>query len=151
MTTTIKAFEDDIMNDHRTAGIAIFVFELDKYKDFIDEIPLDNIPTVDVKVQRLPKPLHRITKFLACIDNEGEHFIQTVDAMRAEVFAVLDAFRKVGARSVAMSSIKVNEIPDKSSRPEAYQRQYVEEYVASHPDAFDTICLVDLHGGFNHC
>ena len=151
MATTIKAFEDDIMNDHRTAGIAIFVFELDKYKDFIDEIPLDNIPTVDVKVQRLPKPLHGITKFLACIDNEGEHFIQNVDAMRAEVFAMLDAFKEKKVRSVAMSGIKIKEIPDQTSRPEAYQRQFVEEYIAAHPDAFDTICLVDLHGGFNRC
>ena len=150
MATTIRAFEDEIMNDHRTEGIAIFVFELAKYRTFIDKIPLDNIPTADVKVQRLQKPLHGITKYLACIDNEGERFIQNVDAMRAAVFATLDAFRKIGARSIAMSGIKVKEIPNQTSRPEAYQRQYVEEYVAAHPDAFDTICLVDLHGGFNH-
>lgn len=151
MATTIKAFEDEIMNDHRTEGIAIFVFELAKYRNFIDKIPLDNIPTADVKVQRLQKPLHGTTRYLACINNERDHSIQNVDAMRAQVFAVLDAFREKKVRSVAMSGIKVNEIPDQTSRPEVYQRQYVEEYIVANPDAFDTICLVDLHGGFNHC
>ena len=65
--------------------------------------------------------------------------------MRELVFATLDAFRGLGVRTVSMNGIKY--YPD-ISNSRKYQRQYVEEYVARNPDAFETIRLVDLNGVF---
>ena len=58
---------------------------------------------------------------------------------------------KGGVKSVAMNGIRCDDRPDPNVRPEAYQKRFVEEYVAAHPDAFDAIYLVDLRGGFNRC
>ena len=58
---------------------------------------------------------------------------------------------KAGAKTVAMNGIRCDSRPDMNIRPEAYQKRFVEEYVAGHPDAFDTVYLVDLRGGFNQC
>lgn len=147
MSTTIKTITGSILNDSIAEGIAVFVQEEGKYRPHFQEAGWKFLPTPNASLQPLNKG---IAKYLICLDNERVHGVESVDAMRTQVYTTLDAFAKAGVKTVAMNGIKVNEIPDKTTRPEAYQRQYVEEYVASHPDAFDTICLVDLHGGFNH-
>ena len=86
-----------------------------------------------------------IENSLACIDLEGERIIKSLDELHELVFATLDAFRGLGVKTVSMNGIKY--YPD-ISNSRKYQRQYVEEYVAQNPDAFDTIRLVDLRGGF---
>ena len=148
MSTTIKTITGSILNDSIAEGIAVFVQEEGKYRPHFQEAGWKFLPTQNATLQPLNKG---IAKYLICLDNERVHGVESVDAMRTQVYTTLDAFAKAGVKTVAMNGIKVNEIPDKTSRPEVYQRQFVEEYVAAHPDAFDTICLVDKCGGLNHC
>ncbi|MBO4632590.1 MAG: hypothetical protein J5858_11765, partial [Lentisphaeria bacterium] len=128
MSATIRTITGSILDDNIAEGIAVFVQEEGKYRPRFQEAGWDFFPTQEVKIQPLNKG---IAKYLICLDNERVHGVESIDAMRAQVYATLDAFAKAGVKTVAMNGIKVNEIPDKTSRPEAYQRQYVEEYVAA--------------------
>lgn len=148
MSTTIKTITGSILDDNIAEGIAVFVQEEGKYKPHFQKAGWRFLPTPDVRMQPLNKG---IAKYLICLDNERVHGVESVDDMRAQVVATLDAFAKESVKTIAMNGIRCDDRPDPNIRPEAYQRQYVEEYVAAHPDAFDTICLVDLHGGFKHC
>lgn len=68
--------------------------------------------------------------------------------MREQVKDTLAAFGALGAKTVTMNGIRSRTLPDKTTRPEQYQRQFVEEYVEQHPCVFETIWLVDKRGGF---
>ena len=146
MPTIIKCIRGSI-EKNLSEGNAIFVFELAKYRNALHAIHFNGRPTTKIVVQQLSES-HDSNRYLICLDNEYSHSIKTIKEMRKQVFAVLDAFLERGIRTVSMSGIKVNEFPDKRSRPEAYQRQFVEEYIAKYPDAFDSISLVDKYGGF---
>ena len=96
------------------------------------------------------EPAGGIVRLFVYVDN-SEKIVSSVDDMRRQVNDTLDAFARGGVRTVAMNGIRCDDRPDPDVRPEAYQKQFVEEYVAAHPDAFEAIYLVDLRGGFNRC
>ena len=135
------------MDCNLAEGIAVFVQEKAKYEPRFEEAGWRFLPTPDVRMQPLNKG---IAKYLICLDNEREHGVGSVDAMRTQVYATLDAFAKEGVKTVAMNAIHCNALPNPNVRPESYQNGFVEEYVAAHPDAFNTICLVDKRGGFKN-
>ena len=85
---------------------------------------------------------------LICIDNAIRK-INNVDDMKKQVWEVLDTFASQKIRTVAMNGIRCDKRPDLRVRPEKYQRQFVEEYLSTHPDVFDWIILVDARGGFD--
>ena len=145
MSTTIKCIRGKI-EDNLSEGIAIFVSELAKYQDALWAVGFKGAPTPNIDIRRTS--FSGVERYLACIDNEHERSIKTVNDMRKQLFATLDAFREWGIKTVSLNGIKVREFTDENSRPEEYQRQYVEEYIAQYPDAFDTVCLVDKYGGF---
>ena len=146
MSTTIKTITGSILNDSIAEGIAVFVQEEGKYKPHFQKAGWRFLPTPDVRIQPLNKG---IAKYLICLDNERVHGVESVDAMRTQVYTTLDAFAKAGVKTVAMNGIRCDDLPDRNIRPEAYQMRFVEEYIAGHPDAFDIVYLVDLRGGFN--
>ena len=145
MPTTIKCIRGPI-EENLSEGNAIFVFEFPKYQNALRAVGFKGAPTPNIDIRRTS--LSGVERYLACIDNEHERSIKTVNDMRKQLFATLDAFRERGIKTVSLNGIKVREFTDENSRPEEYQRQYVEEYIAQYPDAFDTICLVDKYGGF---
>ena len=147
MSTTINAIKGSIMDCNLAEGIAVFVQEKAKHEPRFEEAGWKFLPTPNASLQHLNKG---IAKYLICFDNDRDNGVKSIDDMRAQVVATLDAFAKESVKTIAMNGIRCDDRPDPNIRPEAYQRQYVEEYVAAHPDAFDTICLVDLHGGFKH-
>jgi hypothetical protein len=146
MPTTIQCIRGKI-EENLSIGNVFFISELAKYKNALQTIGFEGIPTSKAIVQQLPAT-HGDNRYLVCIDNDHKLSVKTINVMRKQVFAALDAFREQGIRTVSMNGIKAREIPDRRCRPEAYQRQFVEEYIAKNPDAFDTISLVDKHGGF---
>ena len=145
MPTTIKCIRG-LIEENLSEGNAIFVFELPKYQDALRAVGFKGTPTPNIDIRR--SSISGVDRFLVCIDNECERSIETVDDMRKQLFATLDAFRERGIKTVSMNGIKVRKFMDENSRPEEYQRQYVEKYIAQYPDAFDTVCLVDKYGGF---
>lgn len=145
MSTTINTITGSILDDNIAEGIAVFVQEDGKYRPRFREAGWDFSPTPDVRIQPLNKG---IAKYLICLDNEHEHRVGSIDAMRAQVYATLDAFREAGVRTVAMNGIYIDSYPEKNIRPEAYQRRHVEDYLAEHPNVFKSVSLVDLRGGF---
>lgn len=147
MPTTINAIKGSIMDCNLAEGIAVFVQEKAKYEPRFEKAGWRFLPTPNASLQPLNKG---IAKYLICVDNDRDHGVKSVEDMRAQVVATLDAFAKAGVKTISMNGIRCDDRSDPNIRPEAYQRQFVEEYVAAHPDAFDTICLVDKHGGFNH-
>jgi hypothetical protein len=86
-------------------------------------------------------------KFLCLVDN-NERKINSIDDMRSQIEEVLNAFAGKGVKSIAMNGIRCDN-RDQTIRPEKYQRQFVEEYLAKHPGVFEKIILVDARGGFD--
>ena len=153
--TLIYPVRESVLNRDLAEGIAIFVppgmvgIRLES-EVFLSMFGITEFRTREMVVRTANAPGDGTVRCLVYVDNQ-EREIRSVDDMRAQVFATLDAFAKAGAKTVAMNGIRCDSRPDMNIRPEAYQKRFVEEYVAEHPDAFDVIYLVDLRGGFNRC
>jgi hypothetical protein len=143
MPTTIKCIRG-LIEENLSEGNAIFVSELVKYRDALRAVGFNGSP-LPVERKEDGSLVMPVENSLACIDLEGERVIKRLDELHELVFATLNAFRDLGVKTFSMNGIKY--YPD-ISNSRKYQRQFVEEYVAAHPDAFDTICLVDKYGEF---
>ena len=153
MPTTIKCLKESILNYDLADGIAIFLapgtgFRVD-CQSFVRSFGVRDLEPQEMVVCSVP-PTRGIARHLVYVDNENKR-INSIEDMRELVIATLDKFAALGAKTVAMNGIRCDDRPDPTIRPETYQKRFVEEYVAAHPDAFEAICLVDLRGGFNRC
>ena len=154
--TLICPIRGSILNRDLAEGIAVFVppgmvgIRLES-EAFLSMFGITEFRTreIVVRVLDVPEAGDGAVRCFVYVDNQ-ERGIRSVDDMRAQVFAVLDAFAKAGVKTIAMNGIRCDSRPDMNIRPEAYQMRFVEEYVAGHPDAFDIVYLVDLRGGFNN-
>jgi hypothetical protein len=144
MPTTIKCIRG-LIEKNLSEGNAFFVFELAKYRDALRAVGFNGSP-LPVERKEDGSLVVPVENSLACIDLEGERIIRSLDELHELVFATLNAFRNLRVKTVSMNGIKY--YPD-ISNSRRYQRQYVEEYIAQNPDAFNTICLVDKYGEFN--
>lgn len=151
--TTIRNVTGTIFDASRAEGVAVFIpmglvgIRLEA-EPFVSEFGVTDLRPREMVVRSLPEPHSGIARHLVYFDNL-EKEVNTVEDMRRQVNDTLDAFAKLGAKTVAMNGIRSRTLPDKASRPEAYQRRFVDEYVGKHPGVFDTIWLVDKRGGFN--
>lgn len=155
--TLIYPIRGSILNSDLAEGIAVFVppgmvgIRLES-ESFLSMFGITEFRTREIVVRDLSAAEARdgAVRCIVYIDNL-EREIKSVDDMRAQVVATLDTFAKAGVKTVAMNGIRCDDRPDMTIRPEAYQKRFVEEYVAGHPDAFEAVYLVDLRGGFNRC
>ena len=153
--TVIYPIRGSILNGDLAEGIAVFIppgmagIRLES-ESFLSMFGITEFRTREIVVRVLDaaETGNGAVRCFVYVDNQ-ERGIRSVDDMRAQVFAALDAFAKAGVKTVAMNGIRCDSRPDMTIRPEAYQKRFVEEYVAGHPDAFERIYLVDLRGGFN--
>ena len=150
MPTTIKCLKESILNYDLAEGIAIFLapgtgLRVD-CQSFVRSFGVKDLNPQEMVVCSVP-PTRGIARSLVYVDN-GNKRINSIEDMQGQVIATLDKFAELGARTVAMNGIRCNDLPDQNIRPEAYQRLFVEEFVADHPDTFDVINLVDLRSGF---
>ena len=154
--TLIYPIRGSVLNGDLAEGIAVFIppgmvgIRLES-ESFLSMFGITEFRTKEILVRVLDaaKAEDGAVRCIVYIDNQ-EREVHSVDDMRMQVFAVLDAFAKAGVKTVAMNGIRCDNRPDMNIRPEAYQKRFVEEYIAEHPDAFDTVYLVDLRGGFNN-
>ena len=154
--TLIQPIKGSVLNSDLAEGIAVFVppgmvgIRLES-ESFLSMFGITEFRTREIVVRVLDaaEAGDGVVRCFIYVDNQ-EREIKSVDDMRAQVFAVLDAFAKAGVKTIAMNGIRCDSRPDMNVRPEAYQMRFVEEYISGHPDAFDTVYLVDLRGGFNN-
>lgn len=155
--TLIYPIRGSILNSDLAEGIAVFVppgmvgIRLES-ESFLSMFGITEFRTMEMVVRVLDtaEAGAGAVRCFVYVDNQ-EREIRSVDDMRTQVFAVLDAFAKAGVKTIAMNGIRCDDRPDMTIHPEAYQKRFVEEYVAGHPDAFEAVYLVDLRGGFNRC
>jgi hypothetical protein len=147
MPTTIQCIRG-LIEENLSEGTAIFVFEYGKFTFALQAVGFLGDPTPNMDIRKMS--IRGVERYLVCLDNE-QHPVNSVDAMRQQIYDTLDAFRERGVRTVSMNAIKIPNFPDNGERQEAYQKRFVKEYVADNPDAFDTIRLVDKRDGFNLC
>ena len=153
--TLIQPIKGSVLNSDLAEGIAVFVppgmvgIRLES-ESFLSMFGMTEFGRPEMVVFAPAAPVDGIVKLFVYIDN-SEKPVSSVDDMRKQVNDTLDAFAKGGVRTVSMNGIRCDNRPDENIRPEAYQKQFVEEYVAAHPDTFEAIYLVDLRGGFNRC
>ena len=154
--TLIQPIKGSVLNGDLAEGIAVFVpqglvgirLESESFLSMYGMTDFEQ-PEMVVYTPAAAAPTG-VVRLFVYVDN-SEKIISSVEDMRRQVNDTLDAFAKGGVKSVAMNGIRCDDRPDPNVRPETYQKRFVEEYVAAHPDAFDTIYLVDLRGGFNRC
>ena len=150
--TMIQTEKGTIFDAGRAEGVAVFIppgligMRMEA-ESFVRLFGVSDLRPKGRVVCSMPEPVRGITEHLVFFDNL-EREIDTVEDMRRQVNDTLDAFANLGAKTVAMNGIRCRTLPDGASRPEACQRQFVEEYVGTHPGVFDTIWLVDKYGGF---
>ena len=151
MSTEIIAWEGSLLNAEIAEGIAIFL------PVGLTEIRPDGEKFFTRASGKMPsgarsdapaKPGTGLLKHLILIDNQIRE-ITGIEDMRSQIIEVLDTFAELKLKSAAMNGIRCGNLPDRTARPEQYQRQFVEEYLAAHPDAFEKIVLADARGGFN--
>ena len=155
--TLIYPIRGSILNSDLAEGIAVFVppgmvgIRLES-ESFLSMFGITEFRTREILVRVLDaaEAGDGSVRCFVYVDNQ-EREIKSVNDMRSQVFATLDAFAKAGVKTVAMNGIRCDSRPDMEIRPEAYQKCFVEEYIAGHPDMFDAVYLVDLRGGFNRC
>lgn len=153
--TLIQSIRGSVLNADLAEGIAVFVppglvgIRLES-ESFLSTFGMTEFERPEMIVHKPAQPVDGIVRFFVYIDN-SEKRISSVDDMRRQVNDTLDAFARSGVKTVAMNRIRCDDRPDQSIRPEAYQKQFVKEYIEAHPDAFEMIYLVDLRGGFNRC
>ena len=150
--TTIHAVKGTIFDTGRAEGVAVFIPAglvgiRSEAEDFVRSFGVTDLRPKEMVVCSLSEPVGGIARHLVFFDNLKKE-IGTVEDMRRQIDDTLDAFAALGARTVAMNGIRSYTPPDRTSRPESYQRQFVEEYVETHPGVFETIWLVDKRGGF---
>ena len=151
--TMIQTVKGSIFDADRAEGIAVFIpmglvgIRMEA-EAFAGRFGVRDCRPKDMVVCSLPEPCCGIARHLVLFDNLEKEII-TVEDMRRQINDTLDAFAKFGAKTVAMNGIRSRTLPDRGARPEQYQRQYVEEYLESHPGVFETVYLVDLRGGFD--
>ena len=153
--TLIQPIKGSVLNSDLAEGIAVFVppgmagIRIES-ESFLSMFGMTEFGRPEMVVHVPTAPVDGIVRLFVYVDN-SEKMISFVEDMRKQVFDTLDAFAKAGIKTIAMNGIRCDDRPDPNVRPEAYQKQFVEEYVAAHPDAFEAIYLVDLRGGFNRC
>ena len=153
--TLIQPIKGSVLNSDLAEGIAVFVppgmvgIRLES-ESFLSMFGMTEFGQPEMVVYAPAAPGEGIVRLFVYVDN-SEKVISSVDDMRRQVNDTLDAFAKGGVKTVAMNGIRCDDRPDPNVRPEAYQKQFVEEYIAAHPDAFEAVYLVDLRGGFNRC
>jgi hypothetical protein len=153
--TSVYPVRGSVLNRDLAEGIAVFVppgmvgIRLES-EAFLSMFGITEFRTREIVVRVLDaaEAGDSVVRCFVYVDNQ-EREIRSVDDMRTQVFATLDAFANAGLKTVAMNGIRCDDLPDRNIRPEAYQMRFVEEYIAGHPDAFDIVYLVDLRGGFN--
>ena len=160
--TMIRTVTGSIFDTSRSEGIAVFIpmglvgirLEAEEFlRRFTRYTPSDsdarNPIAKELVVYSRPE-LSRLgnARHLVVFDNLVREIL-TVEDMREQVNETLDIFAGLGAKTVAMNGIRSRTLPDKTTRPEQYQRQFVEEYLENHPFAFETVWLVDKRGGFD--
>ena len=151
--TLIQTVKGTIFDADRAEGVAVFIpaglagirWEADQ---FVRAFGVTDLRPKGMVVCSLPEPVRGIARHLVFFDNQKKT-VDTVEDMRRQINDTLDAFANLGAKTVAMNGIRSRTLPDESVRQETCQRQFVEEYVAKHPDVFETIWLVDKRGGFD--
>ena len=159
--TMIRTVTGSIFDTSRSEGIAVFIpmglvgirLEAEEFvRRFTRYTHCDsdarNSITKELVVYSLPESSRPGARHLVVFDNLVREIL-TVENMREQVNETLSIFAGLGAKTVAMNGIRSRTLPDKTTCPEQYQRQFVEEYVENHPLAFETIWLVDKRGGFN--
>ena len=153
--TLIQPIKGSVLNSDLAEGIAVFVppgmvgIRLES-ESFLSMFGMTTFGRSEMVVFAPDAPVEGIVRLFVYIDN-SEKRISSIEDMRRQVYDTLDVFAEKGSKSVAMNGIRCDDRPDQNIRPEAYQKKFVEEYVAAHPDAFEAIYLVDLRGGFNRC
>ena len=93
------------------------------------------------------KPGNGTLRHILYVDTTDNR-ISGVEDMKALAFKILKTFARLSVRTVAMNGIRCDNRPDMGIRPEVYQKQFIEQYLAENPGTFDKIVLVDLRGGF---
>ena len=159
--TMIQTAKGSIFDTDRAEGIAVFIpmglvgirLEAEEFlRRFTRYTSYDcdarNSITKELVVYSLPESSRPGARHLVVFDNLVKE-IRTVEDMREQVNETLGIFAGLGAKTVAMNGIRSRTLPDKTTRPEQYQRQFVEEYLENHPFAFETVWLVDKRGGFD--
>ena len=160
--TMIRTVTGSIFDTGRSEGIAVFIpmglvgirLETEEFvRRFTRYTPCDSDARNRIKKELVVYSIPESSRLgsarhLVIFDNLVRE-IQTVEDMREQVNETLSIFAGLGAKTVAMNGIRSRTLPDKTTRPEQYQRQFVEEYLENHPFAFETIWLVDKRGGFD--
>lgn len=148
----IKPKTGNLLNFSNKEGIAVFIpsglTELNDNARKFYEKKCGQRPAGAFNFTQAIDRRFRTDKFLCLVDN-NEQKINSIDDMRSQIEEVLNAFKDRRIRTVAMNGIRCNNLPDPNIRPEQYQRQFVEEYLAKHPGVFEKIILVDARGGFD--
>ena len=153
--TLIQPIKGSVLNGDLAEGIAVFVppgmvgIRLES-ESFLSMFGMTDFGRPEMVVFAPDVPVEGIVRLFVYVDN-SEKRISSIEDMRRQVYDTLDVFAEKGSKSVAMNGIRCDDRPDQNNRPEAYQKKFVKEYVAAHPDAFEAIYLVDLRGGFNRC
>ena len=153
--TLIQPIKGSVLNSDLAEGIAVFVppgmagIRIES-ESFLSMFGMTDFERPEMVVHTPASSAGGIVRLFVYIDN-SKKTVSSVDDMRRQVNDTLDAFAGAGVKTVAMNGIRCDDRPDPNVRPEAYQKQFVEEYAAAHPEAFETIYLVDLRGGFNRC
>ena len=160
--TLIQTAKGTIFDTSRSEGIAVFIpiglvgirLETEEFvRRFTHYTHCDsdarNRIAKELVVYSLPESSRPgSTKHLVIFDNLVKE-IHTVKDMREQVNETLAIFAGLGAKTVAMNGIRSRTLPDKTIRPEQYQRRFVEEYLENHPFTFEQVWLVDKRGGFD--
>ena len=160
--TMIRTVTGSIFDTSRSEGIAVFIpmglvgirLEAEEFvRRFTRYTPYDsdarNSITKELVVYSLPESFRPgSARHLVVFDNLVRE-IQTVEDMREQVNETLSIFAGLGAKTIAMNGIRSRTLPDKTTRAEQYQRQFVEDYLENHPFTFETVWLVDKRGGFD--
>lgn len=159
--TMIRTVTGSIFDTSRSEGIAVFIpmglvgIRLET-ETFVRRFTRYTSCDVDARnriakalsVYSLHESFRPSARHLVVFDNLVREIL-TVEDMREQVNETLSIFAGLGAKTVAMNGIRSRTLPDKTTRPEQYQRQFVEEYLENHPFAFETVWLVDKRGGFD--
>ena len=160
--TMIRTVTGSIFDTSRSEGIAVFIpmglvgirLEAESFvRRFTRYTSCDHDARTRIAKELVVCSLPELSRpgrarHLVVFDNLIREIL-TVEDMREQVNETLDIFAGLGARTVAMNGIRCRTLPDKTTRPEHYQRQFVEEYLENHPFAFETVWLVDKRGGFD--
>lgn len=151
--TVIQTVKGSVFDTSRAEGIAVFipmglVGIRAEAEAFVSLFGIRDRRPKDMIICSWPEARCGIARHLVFFDNM-EKEIYTVEDMRRQVNETLDAFAGLGAKTIAMNGIRCRTLPDEKTRCEQYQRKFVEDYLEAHPGIFDTVCLVDLRGGFN--